>query len=151
MSFAIHKLTQPVLSLSVSSSTGRIANQTAEENENGNGGATKRNQLTSGNSCTIGGGAGTGVIGAITSGGVAANGTGGGGPVTMTSSGIVSGGVGMTPGGGPMMVGGSGGGVMDEQMAATGTNSSRPYDTPERRSSIRIRGQSVVNDGRNVK
>lgn len=110
--------------------------------------------MTSGNS--IGGaGAGTGVIGAITSGGVGANGTGVGlsgvGP-TMTSSGVVSGsgGVGMTPGVGPMMVGGSGG-VMDDQMAATGTNSSRPYDTPERRSSIRIRGQSVVNDGRNVK
>lgn len=105
--------------------------------------------MTSGNS--IGGaGAGTGVIGAITSGGVGANGTGVG--PTMTSSGVVSGsgGVGMTPGVGPMMVGGSGG-VMDDQMAATGTNSSRPYDTPERRSSIRIRGQSVVNDGRNVK
>lgn len=144
---------------------GRIANQTGDETENGNGqggtaaggggGQTKRTQLTS---ATIGGGGGTGVMGAITSG----NGTGGmsaGGPVTMTSSGVVSGGggggggMGMTPGG-QMMVGGGGpvgGGVMDDQMAATGTNSSRPYDTPERRSSIRIRGQSVVNDGRNVK
>ena len=72
---------------------------------------------------------------------------GGGG---MGSAGVVSGG-GMTPIGGQMVVGG-GGGVMDDPMGvAAGTNSSRPYDTPERRSSIRIRGQSVVNDGRNVK
>lgn len=36
----------------------------------------------------------------------------------------------------------------EEPMA---TNSSRPYDTPERRSSVRIRGQNVVNDSRNPK
>lgn len=92
-------------------------------------------------------------MGALTS-GVGGNGTGisGGGPVTMGSTGVVSGGVGMMAGTGPMGggVGGTVGGTMDDQMAA-GTNSSRPYDTPERRSSIRIRGQSVVNDGRNVK
>lgn len=36
----------------------------------------------------------------------------------------------------------------EEPMA---TNSSRPYDTPERRSSVRIRGQITVNDARNPK
>lgn len=36
----------------------------------------------------------------------------------------------------------------EEPMA---TNSSRPYDTPERRSSVRIRGQNVVNESRNPK
>lgn len=131
-------------------SAGRIANQTGEEADGtGNGGATKRNQLTSGNS--IGGTAG---LAAITSGG-AGNGTGmssggggGAGPVgTMGSTGVVSGSAGMTPVG--QVVGGLPGVVMDDPMAAT--NSSRPYDTPERRTSIRIRGQSVVNDGRNVK
>lgn len=43
-----------------------------------------------------------------------------------------------------------GGGGIDETMAAA-TNSSRPYDTPERRPSIRMRGQGVVSDGRNPK
>lgn len=50
---------------------------------------------------------------------------------------------------------GGGGGAKRTQMTTNTmeepTNSSRPYDTPERRSSIRIRGQSVVNDMRNVK
>lgn len=131
-------------------SSGRIPNQTGEENESGNGGATKRNQLTSGgNSCTIGG---TGAMGAITSGGVGGNGTGlsgGVGGVPVTGGTGMAGGVSMAPGSGLMVV--SAGGVIDDPMAATGTNSSRPYDTPERRSSIRLRGQSVVNDGRNVK
>lgn len=36
----------------------------------------------------------------------------------------------------------------EEPMA---TNSSRPYDTPERRSSVRIRGQNIGNDTRNPK
>lgn len=154
-----------LFSLSPSRPAGRIANQTGEENDGtGTGGATKRNQLTSGNS--IGGTAGG--MAAITSAGGGGNGTGlsvgggaggaGGGAVgTMGSTGVVSG-SGMTPGAG-MVVGGGGvvvpgGGGMDDPMAvtaATGTNSSRPYDTPERRSSIRLRGQSVVNDGRNVK
>uniref|UniRef100_A0A0K8TMP3 non-specific serine/threonine protein kinase n=1 Tax=Tabanus bromius TaxID=304241 RepID=A0A0K8TMP3_TABBR len=38
----------------------------------------------------------------------------------------------------------------DEPMAAA-TNSSRPYDTPERRPSIRMRGRGVVNDARDPK
>lgn len=136
---------------------GRIANQTGEETDGGTGGgATKRNQMTSGNN-SIGGTPGMAAI--TSSGGVGGNGTGMSGVVTGTgpvgSTGIVSG-TGMTPIGGQMVVGpggAPGGGVVmvdGDQMAAAGTNSSRPYDTPERRSSIRIRGQSV-NDGRNVK
>lgn len=95
---------------------------------------------------------------AITSsGGVGGNGTGMSGVATGTgpvvSTGVVSG-TGMTPIGGQMVVGPGGapggGVVMVDGDQMVGTNSSRPYDTPERRSSIRIRGQSV-NDGRNVK
>ncbi|XP_037947942.1 discs overgrown protein kinase-like [Teleopsis dalmanni] len=53
-----------------------------------------------------------------------------------------------------MVVGGNGGMTMDDSMAAT--NSSRPpYDTPERRPSVRMRpggpGGGVMNDVRNAK
>lgn len=44
--------------------------------------------------------------------------------------------------------GGVGGGANDEAMA---TNSPRQHDKPERRSSVRLRGQNVVTDSRNAK
>lgn len=52
--------------------------------------------------------------------------------------------------GGGVVSGGVGTGGIDEPMAAA-TNSSRQYDTPERRPSIRMRGQGVVVDGRKPK
>lgn len=70
---------------------------------------------------------------------IAVGGGGGGGAGPIGSMGGVGGGAGSGMG---VAVAG---GVLDEA-----TNSSRPYDTPERRSSIRIRGQNV-NDSRNVK
>lgn len=79
-------------------------------------------------------------------------GGGGGGGGMVSNSGGGGGGGGNAP-----MVGGSGTGsgavgAIDDSMAVA-TNSSRPYDTPERRPSIRIRGGPtvVVNDSRNNK